>query len=151
VNVDWCDAYAYCQWAGKRLCGRIGGGPLGFDEIADATQSQWHRACSAGGTQPYPYGDVYDRDACNGVERGAGDALPVGQLADCEGGYPGIFDLSGNIWEWEDACDGFDGASNCRMRGGSFNDVAFGLRCSADPIPGRLSHANDLGFRCCAP
>jgi formylglycine-generating enzyme len=25
VCVDWCDAYAYCQVVGKRLCGKIGG------------------------------------------------------------------------------------------------------------------------------
>src|SRR5262249_9629264 len=28
--VDWCDAYAYCIWAGKHLCGGIAGGPVGF-------------------------------------------------------------------------------------------------------------------------
>lgn len=22
--VDWCDAHAYCAWAGKRLCGKVG-------------------------------------------------------------------------------------------------------------------------------
>jgi hypothetical protein len=27
VDVDWCDAFAYCAWAGKRLCGDPGGGP----------------------------------------------------------------------------------------------------------------------------
>lgn len=27
VNIDWCDARAYCAWAGKRLCGAIAGGP----------------------------------------------------------------------------------------------------------------------------
>src|SRR5262249_6416251 len=28
VYVDWCDAYAYCEAAGKRLCGAIGGGAV---------------------------------------------------------------------------------------------------------------------------
>ena len=26
ISVDWCDAYAYCKWAGKYMCGKIGGG-----------------------------------------------------------------------------------------------------------------------------
>src|SRR5262249_6636582 len=29
-GVDWCDALAFCKWAGKRLCGAIGdGGSVG--------------------------------------------------------------------------------------------------------------------------
>src|SRR5271155_845872 len=28
LGVDWCDAYAYCAWANKRLCGAMDGGPL---------------------------------------------------------------------------------------------------------------------------
>jgi len=31
-QVDWCDAYAYCKWAQKRLCGKIGGGPGSLDD-----------------------------------------------------------------------------------------------------------------------
>ncbi len=34
--IDWCDAYAFCAWAGKRLCGRIGGGPTALADLASA-------------------------------------------------------------------------------------------------------------------
>src|SRR6185437_7737843 len=48
VCVDWCDAQAYCAWAGKRLCGAIGGGPA--TTYGDPNESQWYNACSNGGT-----------------------------------------------------------------------------------------------------
>ena len=32
VGVDWCDAFAFCAYYGKRLCGRIGGGSITIDE-----------------------------------------------------------------------------------------------------------------------
>ena len=67
VYVDWCDALAYCQWAGKRLCGAVGGGALPYGDYADANKSQWLYACSGKGTKKYPYGDIYDGKACNGV------------------------------------------------------------------------------------
>src|SRR5262249_50447088 len=48
--VDWCDAVAYCTYAGKHLCGKISGGsnddpnsdPMVY---ASATQSEWYNAC----------------------------------------------------------------------------------------------------------
>ena len=40
--VTWCTAYAYCAWAGKRLCGRIGGGALEKPDLSDAKAGQWY-------------------------------------------------------------------------------------------------------------
>ena len=56
VCIDWCDAVAYCAWAGKRLCGQIGGGSLPgfFGGAFDPARSQWHAACTRNGARAYP-------------------------------------------------------------------------------------------------
>jgi formylglycine-generating enzyme required for sulfatase activity len=153
--VDWCDAFAYCAWAGKRLCGRIGGGPLPFGAASvDATQSQWYRACSKNGTQTYPYGNTYDPLACNGAEDG-GAVAATGSFAGCAGGYPGIFDMAGNVEEWQDSCSADAGAAdNCRDQAGTYGYVApasNSTRCSFTDSDVRNATLPDVGFRCCAP
>lgn len=146
VYVDWCDAYAYCKWAQKRLCGKIGGGTNAYDEHALATRSQWYNACSAGGTKTYPYGSTYSGTACNGDENGVGATLPAGSKLTCEGGYPGLFDLSGNVREWEDSCSG----ATCRLRGGSFEYGTTYLACGLSNYDDRDDNSGYVGFRCCS-
>jgi formylglycine-generating enzyme required for sulfatase activity len=150
VGVDFCDARAYCTWAGKRLCGAIEGGATQFDDFADAKQSQWQAACSRGGMQVFPYGNSYDAELCNGADSGHDGAISAGQ-SQCEGGYDGILDLSGNVWEWEDACDGDSGAAdNCRLRGGEFSSPEGFLRCDyGDFSVARNFRSQSAGFRCC--
>ena len=167
--VDWCDAYAYCKGVGKRLCGAIGGGPVeytaGYD---DATQSQWYRACSSAGADTYPYSGTYQATYCNGSDYGAGQTVAVGSLANCVTSTSmtaGIYDLSGNVSEWEDSCSGTGPSAYCRVRGGSFsggvlNDGAF-LTCgySNDECWGYYARnfsegcpwTGYVGFRCCSP
>ena len=157
VDVDWCDAAAYCTWAGKRLCGKIGGGANDYTHYADPKQSQWYNACSAGGVKTYPYGDTYRGSTCNGYERAAGGVVAVGQMNACEGGYPGLFDMSGNVEEWEDSCTGATGADDqCQFRGGSYNDGVANARLNCDFAGNstswygtRASSDANLGFRCC--
>jgi formylglycine-generating enzyme len=44
--VNWCNAWLYCAWAGKRLCGRIvDGGPVDYDVgYDDPEQSECSRS-----------------------------------------------------------------------------------------------------------
>jgi formylglycine-generating enzyme required for sulfatase activity len=151
--VDWCDAHAYCQGAGKRLCGKIGGGPNPFDAFADATMSQWYHACTSSGVHEYPYGDNYDPAACNGQDSLKKDMTPVGSLAECATvgpGFEGVYDLCGNVWEWEDACGGSVGSEDsCNQRGGSFASVSTSMRCRAASAAVRSDRSEGVGFRCC--
>ena len=160
VCVNWCDAYAYCQAVGKRLCGRIGGGAIGYGDIANAALSQWYNACSSNGANAYPYGDTYDGQTCNGGNSGLLTTASVGTLDGCQSsvaGYTGVYDQSGNAWEWEDACDAVVGAQDgCRLRGGAHDYDASGLRCDVDNylmstyfVRGDVHPT--VGFRCCSP
>jgi formylglycine-generating enzyme required for sulfatase activity len=148
VGVDFCDAAAYCAWAGKRLCGAIGGGGTDLTGADDPASSQWMNACSAGGTLKYPYGDAYQASTCNGLDYAASGVIKVGAAAMCVGGVPGLFDMSGNVREWEDACD----VNDCRVRGGSYDShgAADGeLPCSGTMMLDRYDTDDFTGFRCC--
>jgi formylglycine-generating enzyme required for sulfatase activity len=150
VFVNWCDAAAYCRWAGKRLCGKIGGGSNGYNDYKDPKLDQWYAACSAGGLSTYPYGNTYDQGACNGVDYHANKTLDVAQLSACQGGYPNLYDMSGNVAEWEDACAG----DTCRVRGGAFDHTSTPMLLACDgsfDAYARGADAERVGFRCCTP
>jgi formylglycine-generating enzyme len=146
--VDWCDAKAYCQWAGKRLCGKRGGGALDPTAFADPAQSEWMSACSMNGVKKYPYGPVFTPGACHGSGTPSTPALPaVRSAASCVGGFPGLYDMSGDAAEWEDSCDA---ENKCRLRGGDITGTDTALACDADRIGSRFGLGMSIGLRCCA-
>jgi formylglycine-generating enzyme required for sulfatase activity len=165
VCVDWCDARAYCQGVGKRLCGKIGDGmSFPYGQFADANVSEWYFACSAGGTQPYPYGNAYDPNVCYGddhdgiPDNGAVDTpAPIGVKPGCIGGFADIWHMSGNVWEWENACEPDpmapgDENDRCSDRGGSFWDDQTWLTCDHAPPANHTRNAfnQNVGVRCCS-
>lgn len=159
MGADWCDAFAYCRWAGKHLCGKITAKPegerLGPADYANPAASEWFNACSAGGTRAYPYGDTFDPSACKtqpDIDPTTAAAAPVGSLATCEGGVPGVFDLAGNVAEWENTCSDFTGSTDyCATRGGMFvSGNADTQRCDKVNPAQRSFAVAPLGFRCCA-
>jgi formylglycine-generating enzyme len=143
--VDWCDAYAFCKWAGRRLCGNADAGSAG-------TINEWVYACSRDGNLPYPYGAAYEATVCNGADYGQGAALPVSRPSSCMGGYPGVLDMSGNVDEWIDDCTGSGGPKDpCGEGGGNYLSDAGDLACNANRNTERYYAEPIRGFRCCSP
>lgn len=154
--VDWCDAYAFCAHVGKRLCGAFGSNPTPLGGLADHTQSEWFNVCSEGGTQAYVFGNSYSTalwNTCNGLENNA-SVVPSGSMTSCQcsGAYAGVFDLNGNLREWENACNG---SNQCASRGGGHQDTGDPgsgerMRCDSAVLVPRLEQSEYRGFRCCA-
>lgn len=145
THVDYCDAVAYCAWADKQLCGKVGGGNLAFADLASPTKSQWFAACGGAKGQPYPYGSTLKQGACNsnGMSVSA-----VASHAECEGASSGVFDMVGNVAEWVNACDANSGATDgCETIGGSFADDG---TCSLSSLKHRDEQLPGVGFRCCS-
>jgi formylglycine-generating enzyme required for sulfatase activity len=131
--LDWSTAFAFCAWDGGRL----------------PTEAEWNYAASGGSEQRYyPWSspptsttidDSYAVYNCGGTcsIQNVGSKSPKGD------GTWGQSDLAGNVWEWTldwyadpypmpcNNCADLTVASLRVIRGGSFGDVASGLR-SAD-------------------
>lgn len=150
ANVTWCDAFAFCAWAGKRLCHALDTAkPTGSDN------SEWTYVCTQGLKTAYPYGDPFNTANCV-IGKTATDAPPepVATFENCTGTtppYSDVYDMSGNVSEWVDECEG----TKCRALGGYFGDTdKDALKCAS--LSGGTTVTQEanavlsgLGFRCC--
>jgi formylglycine-generating enzyme len=150
--IDWCDAWAFCAWSNKRLCGSVGGSALPVAALGDTATDEWYRACTSGGTRAFPYGATYEKGRCNAEEVSSGP-VQVGSFGDCVGGYAGLYDMSGNVREWVDACEGNAGAKDtCATRGGEWDRTASSEHaCAYSTLRDREHRSSGIGIRCCAP
>jgi formylglycine-generating enzyme required for sulfatase activity len=149
--VDWCDAYAFCAWAGKRLCGSVAGGPLLVADQQDPSKDQWYAACTGGDTKrTFPYGSLHQGGIC--VEATSGPAIVTANPL-CVGAPAGLFDLSGNVSEWLDSCDlaGAVQDNKCDVRGGDYTAPLAdkSLTCAPSHNEPRSHASLKVGFRCC--
>jgi formylglycine-generating enzyme required for sulfatase activity len=158
VCIDLCDAVAYCAAVGKHLCGGIGGSVLGSSQaMNDAKQSEWFNVCSSGGVNDYTHGSSYSgylaTAPCNDYFAGKTTTVPVGSMIRCQSpdpGYAGVFDMTGNVWEWEDNCAmSLGGTESCHPRGYPFGQGAAAPMCRQSTSVVRSAQSATIGFRCC--
>lgn len=148
--VDWCDAAAFCDWAGKRLCE---GSYLLSTGAAD--RGEWHFGCSSDGASLYPYEGTYNALACNGRDNpvsGCGEGRcslwPAGSSTTCVT-RSGVEDLAGNAAEWTGECQSVIGPEDqCNTFGGDIDTANAG--CGSKVSRSRSYSSPLLGFRCCA-
>jgi formylglycine-generating enzyme required for sulfatase activity len=159
--VDWCDARAFCHWAGKDLCsGNAADGIVTPQDLPD----QWGGACSANGLS-YVNGSRPVYGECN-VGLDAGQCLAILHQYSCASadvdsfpectGPCGTVDMIGNVAEWVLQCgysvDGGPGGrdSPCQHRGGSFAGSLVEETCYAVAPDARGTRSREIGLRCCA-
>ena len=127
--ATWFQAKRACENVNKTLC----------------SEGEWYLGCAGPNGNACATGDSC-AGLCNEWNTGPGVALPTGAMTACEGGAPGLFDVSGNLKEWTLGCAGVA----CKTRGGSFLDVDTQVMCfSTDDVNAATSQYN-LGFRCCS-
>jgi hypothetical protein len=148
-----------CQRSGKRLC----------------SEPEWLAACQGPTRHTYPYGDTYQKGACNEGRatnpvndcfgNGSGVFTYANMNSPCcvnqpnslavGGGFPtcrseyGVFDLHGNLHEWIDATTA---TGNGVFKGGFFVDAKLnGAGCLyRTTAHAKTYHDYSTGFRCCA-
>jgi len=143
IGVSWFDAQSYAKWAKKRL----------------PTEAEWEYASRGGLTDKnYPTGDQIDSTKANYGKKYKGSI----QIGTFQPNNFGVYDMSGNVWEWTFDNYGDDyyqvsepnnprGPKNGRfkvIRGGSWHS---GAMCIQNYYRNGLSPSwvdMAVGFRC---
>jgi formylglycine-generating enzyme required for sulfatase activity len=131
-NVSWNDAQDFI----KKLNARSG------KHYRLPTEDEWFAGCQAGQSTTYCGSDSIN-DAAWFFENSGDKTHPVGRKSPNNWG---LYDMSGNVWEWTDTCH--DGDCTRRvLRGGSWGDEPVALRSAIRYGSLAANRDGNFGFR----
>jgi formylglycine-generating enzyme required for sulfatase activity len=150
INVSWDDAKAYAQWLSQQTGKRY----------RLPTEAEWEYAARSGGQDQTWAGTSDETQLKNYAVYRARRTESVGSK---QPNSLGLYDMSGNVWEWVEDCwhKDYEGAptegsawlgtndGNCArrvIRGGSRSDGPGSLRASDRSNPPSIQ-AKNIGFR----
>jgi hypothetical protein len=129
TGVRWCEAAAYCHWAGVRL----------------PSKAEWVHAARGPGGRLYAWGKEEPDEKRANFDKQVGSPTPVGLYP--AGATPeGVEDMAGNVWEWVD--DWYEPGKVRVALGGSFSVVSRNLRTLTFQPLGPHVRNSHVGFRC---
>ncbi|MCF8210298.1 MAG: SUMF1/EgtB/PvdO family nonheme iron enzyme [Rhodoferax sp.] len=146
--VNWDDAQAYLRWLAQKT-----GKPYRLP-----SEAEWEYACRGGTNQTYCGSDTLDSVAVYGSKTGDRTLPVAGKQANARG----LYDMSGNVWEWTQDCwnVNYQGSApsggsawttgDCGqrvLRGGAWNVGAAGNRAAIRNRIATSSRYSVNGFR----
>lgn len=153
TNVSWYESVAFTRWLDVRISSpRADADAEGQGvRVSLPGEQQWQRAAQGDDNRIYPWGKEFDKTCCNTRESDMGQPTPVTWYPSGVSPF-GVFDLSGNIWEW---CLTTRNGDSTKLRGDSYRVVhggSFGNFLDFARVVYRdISHpggrGNSFGFR----
>jgi formylglycine-generating enzyme required for sulfatase activity len=143
IYVTWDMANAFCEWREARL----------------PTEAEWEKAARGNDGRIYPWGNEFTENRSNFCDTncprewknkdyndGYADTAPIGSFPQGQSPY-GVFDMSGNVYEWVADWSNLESGQEPVIRGGAWSD-SLATNATSRATFSSSSAYEFIGFRC---